>query len=235
MATLTSVEVRCCSELAGVFVLVTIGAVFKLHFENRVHAARDVALFASHFCVRALQRIGSRRMIRNRESRRLPALHRVATGALAAIRTFRELSLMRIGLVAVGAFREHNRLLEITAAVTLNAADRGVFSQQRKLGFRVVEFLVQPRRKLLPSTGVVAGLASLGKCSVVRIAMAIGTLPKRNARVAWLVVGTRRVAFFARNLHMRTGQWIARFRVIKLLWADRFPIGRVVALGAIDA
>ena len=142
---------------------------------------------------------------------------------------------MRIGLVAVGALAEHNWLLEVSAAMTLNASDRSMFAQQRKLGFRVVEFLVQPRRKLLPSAGVVAELASLRESAVVWITMAIRALPKRNARVAWLVVGTRRVALFARNLHVHACQRITGFRVIKLLRADRLPIGRIVALGAVAA
>ena len=183
----------------------TVSAVLKLHFENRVDTTRDVTLLASHLGVRALQWISRGRVIHDGESRRLPAVHCVAPGALAAVRTLRELSLVGVGLVAVGALRERNRLLEITAAVTLNAADRGVFSQQRKLGFRVIEFLVQPRRKFLPSAGVVTGLASLRKSAVVRIAMAISALAERNAGVARLIVRTRRVAFFAGNLHVHPG------------------------------
>lgn len=159
----------------------------------------------------------------------------MASGALAAIGPFRELSLVRIGLVAVGALREHNRLLEISAAMTLNAADRSMFSEQRKLGFRVIEFLVQTRRKLLPSTCVVAGLASLRKRAVVRIAMAVRALAERNACVSRFIVRAGRMAFFTRDLHVRTGQWIARLRVIKLLRVDRLPIGRIMALGAVVA
>lgn len=159
----------------------------------------------------------------------------MATGALASIRTLRELSLVRIGLVAVRALGERNRLLEISAAVALDASDRGMFSEQRKLGFGMVEFLIQTRRKLLPSTSVVAGLASLGKCSVVRIAMATRALAEGDSCVSRLIIRTRRVALFARNLHVHACQRITGFRVIKLLWAYRFPVGRVVALGAIVA
>ncbi len=99
----------------------------------------------------------------------------------------------------------------------------------------MIEFLIQPRGKLLPPTGVVAGLASLGECPVVRIAMAIRALPERNAAVTWLVVGTRPVALFAGNLHMHPGQCVARFRVIELLRADRLPVSRVVTLRAVVA
>lgn len=80
----------------------------------------------------------------------------MASGALAAIRTLGKLSLVGIGLVAIGALREGNRLFEIPAAVALDAAHHGVFSHQWELGFRVIEFLVQTRRKFLPSAGVVA-------------------------------------------------------------------------------
>ena len=107
--------------------------------------------------------------------------------------------------MAVGAFREGNRLFEIPAAVALNATDRGVFSEQRELGFRVIKLLVQTRRKLLPSAGVVTRLASLRKSAVVRIAMAIRTLPKGNAGVTRLVIRTGRVALFACHLHMHAG------------------------------
>ncbi len=126
----------------------------------------------------------------------------MASRAFAAIWTHSELSLVWIGLVAVGTFREDNRLFEITAAVALNAPDRGMFSEQRELGLRVIKLVVQARRKLLPSAAVVTGLATLRERAVMRIAMAIRTLPKRNAGVTRLVIRTGRVALFARNLHV---------------------------------
>lgn len=130
----------------------------------------------------------------------------MTSGALAAIRTLRELSLVGIGLVAVGALRERNRFFEITATVALDAADHGVFSHQWELGFRVIEFLAQTCSKFLPSAGVVAGLASLRKGAVVRIAMAIRALAERNAGVTRFVVRTGRVALLASDLHMQAGQ-----------------------------
>lgn len=142
VATFTRTEIRRCCELAGVLVFMTVGAVVKLHFEYRVDAARNVALFASNFGVRALQRICSCDVICDRKRRGLPALNRVASAAFAAIGTFCELSLVGIGLVTIGAFFKRNWLLEVATAVTLNAADGHVFSQQRKLGFGMVEFLV---------------------------------------------------------------------------------------------
>lgn len=67
MATFTRIEIWSCCELAGVLVLVAVGAVLKLHLEHCFGAARDVAFFASHFGMRALQRIRRGRVIRNRE------------------------------------------------------------------------------------------------------------------------------------------------------------------------
>src|SRR5690242_20569624 len=48
MTTFTPIEIWCCCELAGVLVLVAVGAVLKFHLEHRVGTARDVAFLASH-------------------------------------------------------------------------------------------------------------------------------------------------------------------------------------------
>lgn len=233
MAAFAGVEIWRRSELAGVLIFMTVGAVLKLHLEQSVDATRDVAFFASDFGMRALQWIRGRHMICDRESGRLPAIHRVTSRALASIGTLGELSLVGIGLVAVGALRECNRLFEIAAAVALDAPNRSVFPEQWKVGFGMIEFLVETCSKLLPAAGVMARLAGLRKRAVVRIAMAIRTLPKRNSCVTRLVVGTRCVALLACHLHVHAGQWIARFRVIELLRADRLPVSRVMALGAV--
>ena len=68
VATFTRVEIWRCCELAGVRVLVAVGAVLKLHLEHRVGTARDVAFLASHSGVSTLQRICSSGMIRDRKS-----------------------------------------------------------------------------------------------------------------------------------------------------------------------
>ena len=69
-------------------------------------------------------------------------LHVVAGGALAAVRTLGELAVVRIGLVAVHALLEGQRLFEIAAGVALGAIDAGMFAFQRELGLRVIEALV---------------------------------------------------------------------------------------------
>lgn len=129
MAAFAGIEIWRCCELAGVLVLVAVGAVLKLHFEHRVGAARDVALFASDLGVRALQWICRRRVIGQGERRGLPTVDRVTSGAFAPVWTLRELPLVRIVLVTVGAFLERDRLLEISATVALDAADHSVLPQ----------------------------------------------------------------------------------------------------------
>ena len=79
-----------------------------------------------------------------------------------------------------------------------------------------------------------AGLATLLERTFVGINVAIGASRKLHILVASRA--TRHiglVALLARNLSVRAGQGIARFRVIKLLGG--FPVRKVVALQAIVA
>ena len=57
VAAFTRIEIRRWSELPGVLVFMTVGAVLELHLEHRVDASRDVAFLASDFRVSPLQRI----------------------------------------------------------------------------------------------------------------------------------------------------------------------------------
>jgi hypothetical protein len=148
----------------------------------------------------------------------------VTSGALSAIQTLGKLAIMRIGCVTVGALRECDLLLKIAASMTLDAPNCSVFSQERELGFGVIEVLAQTRRELLPSAGVVAGLAGLRKHPVVWIAMTVRALPKWNGRVAWLVILAGRVALFAHNLSVHARQRVSSFRMIELLRTNSLPI-----------
>lgn len=139
MAAFAGVEVRCASKLAGVLVSMTVGAMLEFQLEDSVDAAWDMALVAAHLHVRTGQGICGLRVIRHREGRRFPSFHRMTGRALAAIRPGCELTLMRIRLVAVHAFLEGNRLLEVAASVALNATHRRVFAEQREFRFGVVE------------------------------------------------------------------------------------------------
>jgi hypothetical protein len=90
-----------------------------------------------------LQGICGGRVILHRELGWLPTVNRVARSALAAIGSFRKLTVVRVGLVAIHAFLKRKRLLEIPAAVAPNAADARVFSNKWKFRLGVVEFLVE--------------------------------------------------------------------------------------------
>ena len=182
-----------------------------------------MALRALQARVPALQRIRARGMLLHRECRRLPSLHGVAGSALAAVGTLGKLAVVRIGLVAIHALLERQRLLEIAIGVALRAIDAGVLAFERKLRLRVVEALVHRlQRNLLPSARAVARLAALREAAVVRIFVAIGALVERNAHVLRLAVRAVGVALGALHLGMQAGQRIARLRVIELLG----PTGR---------
>ena len=67
----------------------------------------------------------------------------MARGALGSARTAGKLSAVRIGLVAVHALLENQRLLEVSAGVALHTIHAGVLAPERKLCFGMVEALVQ--------------------------------------------------------------------------------------------
>lgn len=142
VAAVARIEVRRRSELSGVPVAVTVGASLKLHLEQRVFSFRNMALRALQTSMTALQRIAARCMFLHRESRRLPALSRVARRTLASIRTLGELPVVGIGLVAVRTLAECQRLFKVAIGVALRAVDAGVFAFQRILGLRVIETLI---------------------------------------------------------------------------------------------
>jgi hypothetical protein len=80
-------------------------------------------------------------VVLHRELRRFPSIHGVARSAFGATRPLGELAIVRVGFVAVHTGLESQGLLEVPAAVTLNAVDRRMFSQQRIFRFRMIEAL----------------------------------------------------------------------------------------------
>lgn len=80
-------------------------------------------------------------MLLQRELRRFPSLHGVARRALGATRPLGELAIVGIRFVAVHARLESQRLLEISAAVALDAIHRRMFPEQGIFRFRVIEAL----------------------------------------------------------------------------------------------
>jgi hypothetical protein len=135
---------------------------------------------------------------------------------------------MRV-LVAVHAFLELKRLLEIAVHMALRAVNRRVFPFQGELGLRVIKLLVDGLEiDPLPAACVVAGRAGLRKAAVMRVFVAIGTLAEWDANVSRLAVRTVRVALGTLHLGVQPGQRISRFRVIELTDVDLLPVDEVV-------
>lgn len=80
-------------------------------------------------------------MVLHRELRRFPSIYGVTRRALGSTRPLGELPIMRVGFVAVHAGLKSQWLLEVPAAVTLNAVDGRVLSQQGIFRFRMIETL----------------------------------------------------------------------------------------------
>ena len=172
------------------------------------------------------------------EGRRLEPIYTVARRALASIRTLGELTSVRIRLVTIHALLKRKRFLEIPTFVTSLALHRLVLAQQGILRLRMIEtFINGLGRNLLPSRRVVASLASLRKAAMVRITVAIGTLPERDSRIPRLIVRSRCMALCAGHLSVQSGEWILGLCVIELPGShcDGFPVVVVMALQAIGA
>jgi len=234
VAALAGVEVRRPSELSIVLVLVAIGAVRKLDLEERVLAFGNMTLGTFDREVFPFERISGSGMIFCRKGRRLKTIHGVAGRAFRPLGPLHELPIMWIGLVAIHALRERDRLFEISTSVAERAIHRRMLALQRVLGLRVIEVPThRSQRNSFPAFGAVAGLAALRETAVVRIGVTIRALGKRYPGVARLAVGARCVALFTLHLDVRSGQRIACLGVIKLANVDRLPVGVVVALDTI--
>jgi len=234
VALVASIEIRCRRELPGMLIAVAVGAALELDFEESVFPLGNVTLRTLQSGMSSLQRIGRGRMVLHCELRRLPSIHGVTRGALCAGRPLCELPVVWVGFVAIHALLKSQRLLEVSAAVTLNAVDRRMLSEQRIFRFRVIEALVNGlRRDLLPPAGVMTSLAPLREASTMRIGVTIRTQREGNPNVARFVVRSGCVAFLASYLRMQAGERIARFRMIELFNLNRLPALIIVALQTI--
>jgi|SRR5882672_4218796 len=118
MTVFTKVLVGSLCELPVMGVLVTIHALRKFDFENRIRPGGYMALAALHACVLAQERIRGCSMFLHAEQGRRPPAHRVTLRAFPFTRTSLELPLVRIGIVAIHALRVRHPCLEIRARVT---------------------------------------------------------------------------------------------------------------------
>lgn len=234
MAALTGIEVRCCRELPGVLIAMAVGTVLELDLEQRFLALGDVALRALQLGVPCFQGIRRGGVVLDCELRGLEAVHRVAGRALDTIGPLGKLAAVRVGLMAIHAFLESQWLLEVSRSVALAAVHGLVFAQQWIFGLGVVEALVyRCRGYLLPTAGVMAGLAGLRKTSTVRIAVAVRAVAEGNSRVAWLVVWPRSMALLAGNRSVQSSQGIASLGVVELAHVDGLPVVIGMALKTI--
>ena len=231
VAVFAAILVRRPGKLAFVNVNVAGGAVRLRDLVDGIRSFRDMALLAGHGGMFAGERIFCVRMHGHGEERRLPPADVVALRALATGSALAELSAMRVGPVAVGAFRKGDGRLEVAPQVALFACDRAVLPQQEKLCFRVIKISFHPH--LLPRNRVVARLAGVGKHSLVRIGMAGNAGGEGNPHIFHIRFGPchLHVAFLAGDALVRTDQRVFRFGMIEF-WCP-LPIRKRVAGQAI--
>jgi len=229
VTTITGIEIGRGGKLSGMAVAMAIGAALELHFEKSVLSFREMTLHTLDTRMLALQWVGRGGMLLHREGGRPPSLHGMARSALSAIRALGKLALVRIRLMAVHTLGENQRLLEITIGMAFRAINTDVFAFQRKFRFGMIEALVHRRqRNFLPTTGVMAGLASLRKAAAVRVLVTISALIKRDTHILRLAIRPIDVALGALHLSVHAGQGIPGFVVIELRDINRLPVRKVM-------
>jgi len=96
--------------------------------------------------------------------------------------------------------------------------------------------MIELRREagLLPCRRAVTGFATLLKFPMVRVGMAVRAVCELYPCIAWLAVGSRRMATFTGRSAMRPSQRKARLRVIEclLLYTGALPVLSRMALRA---
>lgn len=113
-----------------------------------------MTFFALHDRVLSAQRKSSGVVIGSNECCLLESVYIVATLAFAAIGTFHELSIVRIGFVTISALLMHNFCLEVAGVVTRTAVKLYVLAAERIVGLVVIEF--RGEGGLLPCNRAVA-------------------------------------------------------------------------------
>ena len=142
VALLATVLVRGGGKLLVMLILMAIGASREFYFVESVLACWHVAFVAIDSCMFALESIFRRGVFLNAKQRRFPSIHIVAFGAFAFACPRHELTLVRIGGMAIDALCKCDFLFEVAGLVTLITTDLGMHPQQRVFGFRMVELLL---------------------------------------------------------------------------------------------
>jgi len=227
------------SELASVHVLMAGDALRLRNLKQRVLALGNMALFAFHLGVAALEWIHARGMLLDAKTGRLEPVERVTNGAIFESDACQELAAVVIGM-AIRALRKRDRRLEIPLVVAVAASYGAVFSDKRIISLVVIE----PFKlcHLFPVRCVVARLAGSLERTLVRIGMTAGARGKGKPRVFHkgfetshrnFEVSHSRVAFCAGHGGVRSRQRVLRRGVIKA--RRRLPACGGMAVRAIGA
>lgn len=208
VACLALVPVRCCRELAGVRIGMTIDADQLMDRVMCVLASRRVALLAFERSVLAFQTERTLLMRLLGEQRRFEAYFVMARGTVRPGGSSFELTLMDV-LVAIPAQCMRHWLAEVIGFVTPRARDFSVLAIEGKRRGLMVEGGVA--RYGSPSGSVMAGLAGAGKLCILKGAMmwivvTVLAARKRKTLVTWCnLTRPGRVAFPARHVPMQAG------------------------------
>ena len=135
VAAFAAIQVWGRRELPGMLVLVAVVTTLKFNLEERVFSFGDMTLGAFDGAVFAFESIGRRGVIFHGKGRRLESIDGVAGRAFARSRSLGKLAVMRIGLVAIDALCERNRLFEIASGVTQRTIHGSVLAEQWIPGF----------------------------------------------------------------------------------------------------
>jgi len=122
MALLAAVCVRCTSELALMLILVAVHTFGECNLVERVFTLRNMTFCAGHRSVLVLQGIGAGCVFFDSKKRWLESPHVMTSRAFDPGRALGKLPIVNV-FVAVGAFLERQRLLEIPAGMALRAFD----------------------------------------------------------------------------------------------------------------
>lgn len=126
--------------------------------------------------------IGALRVGGDCKAGRFPAIHRVAACTFSPVRACEELPSMRV-FVTAPANLMRNRCFEVRSVMAFPAAHVAVHSEQRILGFRMIEGQVHVAQRL-PIRVVVARAAVGAQGSLMRVLVAVLAALKRNPGIA---------------------------------------------------